>query len=106
MLSWLASCRLIITCDSLGLHLALALRKKVVALFGPTAPEQIHMYGLGVKLTPTVERACIPCYQTQCQSDNRCMEHITVDMVGDAVDMLLGRKEPVATKEELVAGSI
>ncbi len=104
-IDWLASCRLIITCDSLGLHLALALRKKIVALFGPTSPEQIHMYGLGVKLTPAAERACIPCYQTQCQSDDRCMEHITVDMVADAVDMLMDRKEPVISKEELVASS-
>jgi len=109
-IDWLASCRLIVTCDSLGLHLALALRKNVVALFGPTASEQIHMYGLGIKLTPTVERACIPCFQPQCRSDNGCMEHITVDMVGDAVDILLGGKIPAAVEakqaaEEVAAGS-
>ena len=102
-IDWLASCRLIVTCDSLGLHLALALRKNVVALFGPTAPEQIHMYGLGIKLTPTVERACIPCFQSQCRSDNGCMEHITVDMVGDAVDILLGGKIPAAVEPKTPA---
>ncbi len=101
-IDWLASCRLIVTCDSLGLHLALALRKKVVALFGPTAPEQIHMYGLGVKLSPAVERDCIPCFQSQCRWEHCCMEHITVDMVGDAVDMLMGRKASVVTEEKAV----
>jgi len=104
-IDWLASCRVIVTCDSLGLHLALALRKKVVALFGPTAAEQIHMYGLGVKLTPALERDCMPCFHSQCQTETCCMEHIPVDMVGDAVDMLLGRKGPARTKEELVASS-
>lgn len=97
-IDWLASCRLIVTCDSLGLHLALALRKNVLALFGPTASEQIHMYGQGVKLTPAVGRACIPCFQPLCRYDKGCMEHITVDMVGDMVDMLMGRKKPVAAK--------
>ena len=36
-INWINSCSTIITNDSLGLHIALALGKKVVALFGPTA---------------------------------------------------------------------
>jgi heptosyltransferase-2 len=47
---WVNSCRLIITNDSLGLHLAIALKKKVVALFGPSNPNEVHMYGRGMKL--------------------------------------------------------
>lgn len=102
-IDWLASCRLIVTCDSLGLHLALALRKKAVALFGPTASEQIHMYGQGVKLTPAVGRACVPCFQSQCRHDKGCMEHITVDMVDDMVNMLTERRTPIVveTKQSL-----
>jgi len=102
-IDWLASCRLIVTCDSLGLHLALALRKKVVALFGPTAPQQIHLYGLGVKLTPAAERNCIPCLQSQCQFDHRCMEYLSVNMVGDAVNMLMDKSEPVVAEGKRVA---
>ncbi len=40
-IDWINSCKTIITQDSLGLHLALALNKKVIALFGPTSPEEI-----------------------------------------------------------------
>jgi heptosyltransferase-2 len=47
---WVNSCRLIITNDSLGLHLAIALKKKVVALFGPSNPNEVHIYGRGKKL--------------------------------------------------------
>ena len=89
---WLASCRLIITTDSLGLHLGLGLRKKIVALFGPTAAQQVYMYGLGIKLTPTCDRACIPCFNPTCNYDQSCMEHITVEMVLEAVEMLVHPK--------------
>ncbi len=88
-IDWLASCRLIITCDSLGLHLSLALRKNIVALFGPTPPEQVYMYGQGIKLTPSCLRTCVPCFQPRCDFGRSCMEYISVDMVLEAVDLLL-----------------
>jgi len=49
---WIQSCRLVVTNDSFGLHLALALKKKVVALYGPTNPRETHFYGRGIALTP------------------------------------------------------
>ncbi len=100
---WLASCRLIVTCDSLGLHLSLGLKNtKLVALFGPTAPEQIYLYGRGIKLTPACHRDCVPCYQSQCSFEDPCMNHLTVEMVVDAVEMLIGagqRKKIVSSPE-------
>lgn len=47
---WVNACRMIITNDSLGLHLAIALKKKVVALFGPSNPNEVHIYGRGKKM--------------------------------------------------------
>ena len=35
-IDWINGCQLIVTSDSLGLHVAIALDKKIVALFGPT----------------------------------------------------------------------
>lgn len=91
---WLASCRLIVTCDSLGLHLGLALGKKMVALFGPTIAEHVYLYGQGVKLTPAVDRPCVPCMQERCMYPDCCMEHISVGMAVEAVEMLLGARGP------------
>ncbi len=88
-IDWLASCRLIVTCDSLGLHMSLALRKKIVALFGSTPPEMVYMYGCGVKLTPGCDRACVPCFQAQCEFNETCMEFLTVDTVVEAVEELM-----------------
>jgi heptosyltransferase-2 len=50
--NWIASCDVIVTPDTLGLHLALALKKKVVALFGPTPAHEIPLYEQGVALSP------------------------------------------------------
>lgn len=40
-MEWIASCKLIVTNDSLGLHIALALGRRVVALFGPTYASEV-----------------------------------------------------------------
>lgn len=106
-IEWLASCRLIVTCDSLGLHLGLGLKKKIVALFGPTPPEQVYMYGCGMKLTPLCERSCVPCFQSRCDFERNCMEYITVDMVLEAVNMLVKpsntQKQPVQSSKAVQA---
>lgn len=49
-MDWINSCSIIITNDSLGLHLALAMKKKVIALFGPTNAKEIYMYNRGIKI--------------------------------------------------------
>ena len=46
-MDWIKSCACIITCDSLGMHLALAYGKKVVALFGPSPSQEVYMYDQG-----------------------------------------------------------
>lgn len=49
-MDWVASCRILVTCDSLGMHLALAYEKQVVALFGPTTPHEVYFYDRGFPL--------------------------------------------------------
>jgi len=44
-IDWINSTKVIITNDSLGMHLAFALNKKVVALFGPTDSSEVFFYG-------------------------------------------------------------
>lgn len=43
-IDWINSNRLIVTCDSLGLHIALALGKPIVAMFGPTSSGEVLFY--------------------------------------------------------------
>lgn len=49
--NWINSCDFIVTHDSLGLHLSIALHKPLLALFGPTSSHEIELYGLGQSLS-------------------------------------------------------
>jgi len=44
-MDWIASCKMLVSSDSLGLHIALAFGIPVVGLFGPTSAKEIHFYG-------------------------------------------------------------
>lgn len=81
-------CNLVVTGDSLAMHIALALKKKVVALFGPTSPHEIEMYGRGEKLY--IDMPCISCYKKAvCNNKPTCMESISVVRVYDSIQRLL-----------------
>src|SRR5690606_2345653 len=50
----LARCAAVVTGDTLALHLALALRRRVVAIFGSTCAREIELYGRGEKVVPEI----------------------------------------------------
>ncbi len=43
-------CDFVVSADTLAMHLAIALKKKVVALFGPTCAQEVDLYGRGIKM--------------------------------------------------------
>jgi len=74
----------VVSCDTFGLHLAVALRKPVVALSGPQPHNEIDLYGLGTVLHAALE--CAPCFafqEDQCtaQQPLMCMSSLNVDAV-------------------------
>ena len=86
-IEWINSCRLIVTNDSLGLHIALALKKKVVALFGPTAHSEIYMYNRGVIVLPEKsDYDCLPCLVSTCVKERSCMYGISPEKVFRAIE--------------------
>jgi len=74
-IEWINSCRVLVTNDSLGLHIAHALDKKIVALFGPTLSSEVYVKH-GVKLLPEGEYDCLPCLSTVCVKETPCMYDI------------------------------
>ena len=73
---------LVVTSDSLALHMATALSRRVVALVGPTAPWELEMYGSGEVLSGDVP--CIACYRRHCDKPVTCMDRLTPEYVLDA----------------------
>lgn len=51
-------CTLLVTSDSLALHVAIARRVKIVAFFAPTSAAEIELYGLGEKVASTAPDYC------------------------------------------------
>jgi len=80
-------CDLIITADTLALHIATALNKKIVALFGPTSSNEIELYGRGIKLCSPDGCKCY--YRKYCSEETSCMEKISSQMVIEAISSLL-----------------
>ena len=80
-------CDLLVTGDTMALHIGVALKKKVVALFGPTSPAEIDLYGLGKKVYADIE--CLCCYRQTCAVSPNCMEQITPEMVFNAIKGLV-----------------
>jgi heptosyltransferase-2 len=91
-MDWINSCRLIITNDSLGLHLAFALNKKVVGLFGPTDPDEVYFYNGSQVITSDQECPHMPCCATTCKSGLHCMKSLDGVKIENAVSALFGRK--------------
>lgn len=85
-IDWINSCRLIVTSDSLGFHLSLALEKKVIAMFGPTSHQEMCFYDNGVFLLPDSPYDCLPCLKPVCDKKRQCMEYIFPDRVKEQVE--------------------
>ena len=81
-MSWIAGCGSLVTADSLGMHLAIAMKKPVLALFGPTPHWEVDFYGRGRWLAPARENfACAPCRSPTCFNPIHCMAALPVERV-------------------------
>lgn len=80
-MDWLNSCKLIVTNDSLGLHLALALKKNVLGLFGLSPHREVHFYGRGKAILPELPPECMPCCDVECKRGKSCIEDIYPEQV-------------------------
>ena len=89
--------QVVVTGDTLAMHLALSLEKRAVVVFGPTSAAEIDLYGLGEKVVP--DMTCLSCYKTSCDFVPNCMDLISTDMVEGAVlrqMALVGSLQPAA----------
>lgn len=77
----------LITGDTLALHAATALKKKVICLFGPTSSAEIEDYGRIIKVIPDMD--CLVCYKQDCDFVPNCMEKITSDMVIEQIKNII-----------------
>lgn len=75
-------CDVLITGDTLALHIGIALRKFIIALFTLTCPQEIDLYNRGVKIIPPLD--CSPCWKRDCEAP-RCISEMDLDKIVDGV---------------------
>lgn len=68
-------CNFFITTDTLGLHVALALKRRTISLIGPTSHHEVDMYEMGEKIVS--KSNCLCCYKENCKS----MDKISSDEI-------------------------
>lgn len=66
------ACDFMITGDSLGMHMGIALKKYVIAWFGPTCDHEIDFYDRGEAVL--TEASCSPCWKRTCQKSPMCYD--------------------------------
>jgi len=90
MIEWVRRCDLMVTNDTGPMHVAAALGKPLVALFGPTAPERTGPYGQ-LENVLHLELPCSPCLSSHCtfEKTEECLRALAPALVFDRVQKLL-----------------
>jgi heptosyltransferase I len=83
MVEWLRLSELVITNDTGPMHVAAALRRPVVALFGPTEPGSTGPYGQRQNVIQVSSLPCMPCMKDYCayKEPLACLQGITPKLV-------------------------
>ena len=77
---------LLVTSDSLGMHVAIARKRPVVAFFAPTSAAEIDLYGRGEKVASTAHDYCS--YRGDADTST-----LTAERLAEAVRRVLGAPE-------------
>jgi lipopolysaccharide heptosyltransferase II len=83
LMALLAEAKVVVSTDSGPMHLAAALGRPAVCLFGPTAPWRTGPYGKGHRVIRAAV-SCSPCFRRRC-SHSICMGRIRPEEVEEAV---------------------
>jgi|SRR5690554_1089825 len=87
----------VITGDSFGMHLAIALKKYVIAWFGVSCWTEIDLYDRGVKLFQK-DLFCSPCWKKVCPYNLECISMIDLERMVKEVDLYYERIQSPVSK--------
>ncbi len=97
----LGLCDVVVCGDCFPMHAAVAVKTPVVALFGPTPPQEMAIFGRGRKIV--TDLACAPCYiraREDCPNDWACMPGIRPERVLEAVRDVLEDRETTEAAQQ------
>ena len=77
------ACDVVVSGDSLGMHMAIAMKKWVVAWFGPTCAHEIDLYDRGTKVS--TQAGCAPCWKRSCNKVPMCYDLVDINEIVSGV---------------------
>lgn len=77
---------IIVTADTLGMHIGIGLKKEIVAFFNVSCAQEIDLYDRGLKILSEVP--CSPCWKRECDS-LICLKNINLDLIYDGIEKCL-----------------
>jgi heptosyltransferase-2 len=91
---FVGACDIVVTGDTLGLHIAVALKKKIAAFFTTTCAQEIDLYDRGYKTAAQVD--CTPCWKRECRKEIKCYDRVDLDNICENVKNLYSTIEKKA----------
>ncbi len=89
---WMDAADLVLSGCSLGLHIAIGLRKPVICWFGVSCAQEIDTYDRGVKIKADV--SCTPCWKKSCNNEPKCYNRVSTDEIEKATATLMKNHFP------------
>ena len=78
-LTSMEACDVIISGDSLGMHMGISLNKWIIAWFGPTCAHEIDLFDRGERMITSA--SCSPCWKRSCSKDPMCYDLVDFDKI-------------------------
>jgi lipopolysaccharide heptosyltransferase II len=108
MVEWIRASELIITNDTGPMHVAAALGKPMVAIFGPTEPRRTGPYG-HLEEALQLDLPCVPCLRSRCRNPKHleCLRELAPGTVLNAVERRLSQpRTPFIPAETSAVGRL
>jgi heptosyltransferase-2 len=90
--------QVVISGDSFGMHLAIALKKYVIAWFGVSCWTEIDLYDRGVKIYQP-DLACSPCWKKECPYDLECIKNLDLNRFLNEIENYYSNFDKVKIRE-------
>ena len=78
------------------MHIAIALKKQVLVIYGPTHPGEVCLYGLGKVISPENHFDCMPCFEPICSNDVFCLDQVSPQKVFEEIKNFISLKNKKA----------
>ena len=89
---WMDTADMVLSGCSLGMHIAIALKKHVIAWFGVSCLQEVDLYDRGYRLQSEV--SCSPCWRKTCDNEPKCFNRVRPEAIIEATGKILGELKP------------